>query len=70
MKLKNQLRFAFMLPQVVHRDLATRNILLAEGNIVKICDFGLARDIHKEYQYSKKGDVSAACAFHSITLYP
>ncbi|CAG0902847.1 unnamed protein product [Darwinula stevensoni] len=42
--------------KVVHRDLAARNILLAEENIVKICDFGLARDIHRDNQYVMKGD--------------
>ncbi|CAG0904847.1 unnamed protein product [Darwinula stevensoni] len=42
--------------KVVHRDLAARNILLAEDNIVKISDFGLARDIYKNNQYITKGD--------------
>ncbi|CAG0900972.1 unnamed protein product [Darwinula stevensoni] len=42
--------------KVVHRDLATRNILLAEEKIVKISDFGLARDIYKNNQYITKGD--------------
>jgi serine/threonine protein kinase len=28
---------------VVHRDLATRNCLVGEGEIVKVADFGLAR---------------------------
>lgn len=30
--------------------------MLAEDNIVKICDFGLAKDIYKYDNYVKKGD--------------
>ncbi|XP_033742927.1 vascular endothelial growth factor receptor 1-like isoform X2 [Pecten maximus] len=40
----------------IHRDLAARNILLAEDNVVKICDFGLAKDCYKNPEYFKKGD--------------
>ena len=29
--------------RVMHGDLACRNILLAADNVVKICDFGLAK---------------------------
>ncbi|XP_078038597.1 PDGF- and VEGF-receptor related [Augochlora pura] len=42
--------------KVLHGDLAARNILLAEDNIVKICDFGLAKTMYKEENYKKKGD--------------
>lgn len=41
---------------VIHGDLAARNVLLGENNVVKICDFGLARSIyHRNDHYQKKG---------------
>ncbi|XP_034952110.1 vascular endothelial growth factor receptor 1 isoform X2 [Chelonus insularis] len=42
--------------KVLHGDLAARNILLAEDNVVKICDFGLAKTMYKDDNYKKKGD--------------
>ncbi|KZC11866.1 Vascular endothelial growth factor receptor kdr-like [Dufourea novaeangliae] len=42
--------------EVLHGDLAARNILLAENNVVKICDFGLAKNMYKYGNYEKKGD--------------
>ncbi|GIX95041.1 vascular endothelial growth factor receptor 2 [Caerostris extrusa] len=41
---------------LIHRDLAARNVLLADDKIVKICDFGLAKDCYKYENYVKKGD--------------
>ncbi|XP_014218684.1 vascular endothelial growth factor receptor 2-like [Copidosoma floridanum] len=40
--------------KVLHCDLAARNILLAENNIVKICDFGLAKTLYKDENYKKQ----------------
>lgn len=28
---------------IIHRDLATRNCLVGEGEVIKVADFGLAR---------------------------
>ncbi|XP_067624151.1 vascular endothelial growth factor receptor 1 isoform X3 [Eurosta solidaginis] len=42
--------------KVLHGDLAARNILLCENNIVKICDFGLARSMYKSENYKKQGE--------------
>uniref|UniRef100_A0A8C2GKX1 receptor protein-tyrosine kinase n=1 Tax=Cyprinus carpio TaxID=7962 RepID=A0A8C2GKX1_CYPCA len=41
--------------QCVHRDLAARNVLICEGKLAKICDFGLARDIMHDNNYISKG---------------
>ncbi|CAH0556084.1 unnamed protein product [Brassicogethes aeneus] len=40
----------------IHRDLAARNVLVSDGNILKIADFGLARDTNCKDYYRKKTD--------------
>ncbi|XP_029924287.1 platelet-derived growth factor receptor beta-like isoform X2 [Myripristis murdjan] len=40
----------------VHRDLAARNVLVCEGKLVKVCDFGLARDVLKDQDYVARGN--------------
>ena len=38
--------------EIAHGDLATRNLLLDSGLNVKICDFGLSRQLYFEYRKS------------------
>uniref|UniRef100_A0A8B9KZP9 receptor protein-tyrosine kinase n=1 Tax=Astyanax mexicanus TaxID=7994 RepID=A0A8B9KZP9_ASTMX len=59
------LRFSYQVAQgldflaaknCIHRDVAARNVLLTDGRIAKICDFGLARDIMNDSNYVVKGN--------------
>ncbi|XP_029304869.1 platelet-derived growth factor receptor beta-like isoform X3 [Cottoperca gobio] len=63
--LSDLLSFSFQISQAmdflsfrncVHRDLAARNVLVCEGKLVKICDFGLARDLMKDQDYIARGN--------------
>ncbi|EDO40669.1 predicted protein, partial [Nematostella vectensis] len=39
--------------KVIHRDLAARNVLVGEGQMCKITDFGLARNVHNDNIYTR-----------------
>ncbi|XP_046482601.1 vascular endothelial growth factor receptor 1-like isoform X1 [Neodiprion pinetum] len=38
--------------KVLHGDLAARNILLSDNNVVKICDFGLSKSLREEENFT------------------
>ncbi|XP_065676991.1 fibroblast growth factor receptor-like isoform X3 [Hydra vulgaris] len=40
----------------IHRDIAARNVLVGEGYLLKVADFGLARDVHEHDYYRKCTD--------------
>jgi serine/threonine protein kinase len=48
--------------------LAARNVLLARDYVVKICDFGLAKDVQKYNEYHKKTDVSMNARFVLVSM--
>jgi serine/threonine protein kinase len=51
---------------IIHRDLATRNLLLTADNVIRVADFGLARDTGRDGYVTKTGlgcvNVIACCA--------
>lgn len=50
--------YSFIFYQVIHGDLAARNVLLTASLDVKIADFGLSRHLYKYSSYIKNSNVS------------
>ena len=42
----------------MHRDLAARNILISEDFCLKICDFGMAKDLQEGNSYRNLDEVN------------
>ena len=54
----------------IHRDLAARNILVGDGNVCKVANFGLAHFIKEDIYNSKKGKMfPIKWAAPEVTLY-
>ena len=43
--------------QIIHRNLAARNVLVGENETCKVTDFGMARDVQQESIYERKTKV-------------
>ncbi|XP_077865841.1 tyrosine-protein kinase receptor Tie-1-like, partial [Saccoglossus kowalevskii] len=52
--------------QCIHRDLATRNVLLGKNRICKISDFGMARNIEGTYVYQMKSQAKLPIRWMAI----
>ena len=55
--------------KVLLGDLVARNVLLVDNGVVKVADFGLARQLYNDYNYKKQQPVSFNCFNqYSITI--
>jgi len=50
---------------LIHRDIKPANIMFTPENVAKICDFGLARDIHADVTQAEPGIVQSSPAYAS-----
>ena len=55
--------------QIIHRDLATRNVLVGERETCKVTDFGMARDAQQENIYEKKTKVTTGLKSELFLLF-
>ncbi|CAG7828181.1 unnamed protein product [Allacma fusca] len=52
--------------QVIHGDLATRNVLVFKNYVVKITDFGLSRNLYTYAAYTQKNQVPLPWAWMAL----
>ena len=52
--------------QILHRDLATRNILLGEGRLCKISGFGFASSVIENHRYAKLTQVYCGIFYYGV----
>ena len=50
-------------PQIVHGDLAARNVLVFPDGIVKVADFGMSRQLYGRSQYKREKPVGVSQNF-------
>ncbi|HLY08245.1 MAG TPA: serine/threonine-protein kinase [Planctomycetota bacterium] len=50
---------------LIHRDIKPSNIMFTPENVAKICDFGLARDLHADASEAEPGIVQSSPAYAS-----
>ena len=50
----------FFATQCVHRDLASRNVLVGGGLVAIVADFGMSRDISRDGHYIKTLQVKSS----------
>lgn len=54
--------------RIIHRDLACRNCLVGEGEVIKVADFGLARFTDDYYIAHPQSQFPGKCYSLKITL--
>ena len=58
--------------QIIHRDVAARNVLVGVGNVCKISDLGLARDVEGCDAYERSslvGQEFASRSFQNVSCF-